>query len=68
MDWIIHDELNLTVGEVLGYFASTAMIIGGVLPYVPQYREIRKTRDSDGFSLYVCLALLISNTLRILFW
>ncbi len=68
MDFVLHDELQLTVGDALGYLASGAMILGGVLPYVPQYKEIRKTQDSDGFSLYVCLALLISNTLRILFW
>lgn len=68
MDFVLHDELQLTVGDFLGYLASGAMILGGVLPYVPQYKEIRKTQDSDGFSLYVCLALLISNSLRILFW
>ncbi|CAO1349968.1 unnamed protein product [Diamesa hyperborea] len=68
MDWILNDELGLTVGHVVGYLAATAMIGGGVLPYIPQYRQILKTQDPDGFSLHVCLALLIANTLRILFW
>jgi solute carrier family 66, member 2 len=66
MDWIIKDEL--TWGNVAGYVAATAMICGGVLPYVPQYRQIVRTQNADGFSLLVCLALLIANTLRIFFW
>ncbi|XP_017853756.1 solute carrier family 66 member 2 [Drosophila busckii] len=68
MDWIISDELGLTVGHVVGWAAASAMVIGGVIPYVPQYIEIKKTQDADGFSLYVCLALLVANSLRILFW
>lgn len=68
MDWIISDEYKLTVGHVLGHLAASAMIGGGILPYVPQYRQIVRTQDPDGFSLLVCLALLIANTLRIFFW
>ncbi|CAG9797754.1 unnamed protein product [Chironomus riparius] len=68
MDWIISDEYKLTVGNVLGHLAAAAMICGGVLPYVPQYRQIYRTQDPEGFSLHVCLALLIANTLRIFFW
>lgn len=68
MDWIINDELGLTVGHLVGGAAASAMVIGGVIPYVPQYIEIKKTQDAEGFSLYVCLALLIANSLRILFW
>ncbi|CAB3230831.1 unnamed protein product [Arctia plantaginis] len=68
MDWIISDELGLTVGHLVGWGAAGAMIIGGVAPYIPQYRQIKSTQDAEGFSLYVCLALLIANTLRILFW
>ncbi|KAJ2953744.1 hypothetical protein O0L34_g1370 [Tuta absoluta] len=68
MDWIISDELGLTVGHLVGWGAAGAMIIGGVAPYIPQYRQIKKTQDAEGFSLYVCLTLLIANTLRILFW
>ncbi|XP_053601530.1 solute carrier family 66 member 2 isoform X2 [Plodia interpunctella] len=68
MDWIISDELGLTVGHLVGWGAAGAMIVGGVAPYIPQYRQIKRTQDAEGFSLYVCLALLIANTLRILFW
>jgi len=44
------------------------MIFGGVVPFIPQYLDIRRTQNAEGFSTYVCLALLIANTLRILFW
>lgn len=68
MDWVLNDELGLTVGHVVGYVSAAFMVVGGVLPYVPQYKQIKKTQDPEGFSLHVCLALLIANTLRILFW
>lgn len=68
MDWIIIDELGLSVGHVLKAAAASAMIFGGAIPYIPQYRQIYLTQDADGFSLLVCLTLLIANTLRILFW
>jgi len=44
------------------------MIFGGVVPYIPQYRDIARTQNTDGFSPMVCFVLLIANTLRILFW
>lgn len=68
MDWILSDELSLTVGTVVGWISAGGMIVGGVIPYIPQYRQIKRTHDAEGFSLHVCLALLIANTLRILFW
>ena len=45
-----------------------SMIFGGIVPYIPQYRKIRRTRDAEGFSTYVCFVLLVANVLRILFW
>lgn len=48
--------------------SSNLLHIPGILPYVPQYRQIVRTQNADGFSLHVCLALLIANTLRIFFW
>lgn len=67
-EWIISDELNLSVSHIVRGALASAMVIGGVIPYVPQYRQIKQTQDTDGFSLLVCLTLLIANTLRILFW
>lgn len=59
---------KITIWTVLNWISSLAMIVGGVLPYVPQYLKVKKTQNADGFSLYVCLTLLLANILRILFW
>ena len=50
------------------WVASSAMVLGGLVPYIPQYRDIKRTENPEGFSTYVCLFLLIANSLRILFW
>jgi len=52
----------------ISWIASGAMIFGGAVPYVPQYRDIKKTDNADGFSTHVCLVLTIANILRIMFW
>ncbi|XP_076991279.1 solute carrier family 66 member 2 isoform X1 [Tamandua tetradactyla] len=54
--------------QLVAWAAAGAMIFGGVVPYIPQYRHIRRTQNADGFSPYVCLVLLAANILRILFW
>ncbi|XP_066593654.1 solute carrier family 66 member 2 isoform X2 [Prorops nasuta] len=59
---------QITINNALSWVASAAMVVGGIIPYIPQYREIKLKEDAEGFSLYVCLTLLIANTLRILFW
>lgn len=56
------------LSTVVSWVASGAMIFGGAVPYVPQYRDIKKTDNADGFSTYVCLVLTIANILRIMFW
>ncbi|XP_058501452.1 solute carrier family 66 member 2 [Solea solea] len=53
---------------LLSWLASCVMVFGGVLPYVPQYQEITRSSNSEGFSTRVCLVLLIANILRIFFW
>lgn len=67
------NEDNVSLVVSLGTFLITwgsigAMIFGGIVPYIPQYRKIKRTRDAEGFSTYVCLVLLVANILRILFW
>lgn len=57
-----------TLYSWLGPISSLAMIIGCVLPYVPQYITIHKNRNSRGFSKFVCLTLLLANILRVAFW
>ena len=44
------------------------MVFGGVMPYIPQYLQIQSKQTTQGFSMFVCLALLMANTLRIIFW
>ncbi|KAM9814654.1 solute carrier family 66 member 2 [Syngnathus typhle] len=53
---------------LLSWLASCLMVIGGALPYVPQYQEIQRSSNTEGFSTRVCLVLLIANILRIFFW
>lgn len=57
-----------TLYSWLGPISSLAMIIGCVLPYVPQYITIYKNRNCQGFSTFVCLTLLLANILRVAFW
>ena len=57
-----------TIYSWLGPISSVAMVVGCVLPYVPQYITIRKKHSSKGFSTLVCLTLLIANITRIAFW
>lgn len=54
--------------QLVSFVASGFMIFGGVVPYIPQYRIISRSRNAQGFSTLVCLALLVANILRILFW
>lgn len=59
---------SISVADVLTAVAAGAMIFGGVVPYIPQYRVMRRTLSSDGFSPYVCFVLLLANLFRIFFW
>lgn len=68
MDHIIREVQEVTLTKVFKWICSTLMIFGGVVPFIPQYKEIKKKGDAEGFSLYVCLVLIFANTLRILFW
>ncbi|XP_051519249.1 solute carrier family 66 member 2 isoform X2 [Myxocyprinus asiaticus] len=67
MDDEILDQSMFVVYQLVSWIASVAIIFGGVVPYIPQYRDIRRTQNAEGFSTYVCLVLLVANILRILF-
>jgi len=54
--------------SAVGHLCSLGIILGGAVPYVPQFLQIRRSHSQGGFSLYVCLVLLAANTLRIVFW
>ncbi|KAK3086649.1 hypothetical protein FSP39_021387 [Pinctada imbricata] len=59
---------ELTLLNIISLICQGAMIFGGVFPFVPQYIDIKRSGNAEGFSLFVCLNLLIANILRILFW
>lgn len=61
-------DLSGLLVQLVTWICVGCMVLGGVVPYIPQYRTIRRTRDAEGFSTFVCLVLLLSNILRILFW
>ncbi|KAF4798266.1 PQ-loop repeat-containing protein 1 [Turdus rufiventris] len=63
LEWLL-----VPMQQLVSWGAAGAMVFGGVVPYIPQYRDIRRTQNADGFSSYVCLVLLVANILRILFW
>ncbi|NXN46022.1 PQLC1 protein, partial [Rhinoptilus africanus] len=63
LEWLL-----VPVQQLVSWGAAGAMVFGGVVPYIPQYRDIRRTQNAEGFSTYVCLVLLVANILRILFW
>uniref|UniRef100_A0A915EGD1 Uncharacterized protein n=1 Tax=Ditylenchus dipsaci TaxID=166011 RepID=A0A915EGD1_9BILA len=50
------------------YCVAFFFIIGQTFAYMFQYAEIYQKRSAVGFSLLTCLALLISNHFRLLFW
>uniref|UniRef100_A0A672GX66 Solute carrier family 66 member 2 n=1 Tax=Salarias fasciatus TaxID=181472 RepID=A0A672GX66_SALFA len=65
-DEVLEQVLSV-VNTLVSWIAAGAMVFGGVVPYIPQYRDIRRTQNAEGFSTYVCLVLLVANILRILF-
>lgn len=64
----MHEEDAEASWGLLSWLASSVMVFGGAVPYVPQYQEIQRTGNTEGFSTRVCLVLLIANILRIFFW
>ncbi|XP_071959179.1 solute carrier family 66 member 2-like isoform X1 [Antedon mediterranea] len=59
---------ELSLSNLVSWIASGSIMFGGIVPYIPQYLQIKRTDNADGFSTYVCLALILANLLRILFW
>ncbi|KAI3387977.1 hypothetical protein SNEBB_004404 [Seison nebaliae] len=58
--------------NIFTFIASCMMTFGGIIPFIPQFllmRNHHKTGDDkNGFSLYVCLVLIIASILRVNFW
>lgn len=66
-DVVLQEDVDAS-WTLLSWLASSVMVLGGALPYVPQYQEIQRSSNTEGFSTRVCFVLLIANILRILFW
>lgn len=47
--------------DILKISCSTAVIFGGLIPYIPQYVKIKKSRSSEGFSTYGTLTESIAD-------
>ncbi|XP_077371693.1 solute carrier family 66 member 2 isoform X3 [Festucalex cinctus] len=65
---VLQEEESEGSWMLLSWLASCLMVFGGALPYVPQYQEIQRSSNTEGFSTRVCLVLLVANILRIFFW
>lgn len=59
---------KVTGMKIVSWVAQIAMVLGGVVPYIPQYRQIKRSSSAEGFSTFVCLTLIVANILRIMFW
>jgi uncharacterized protein with PQ loop repeat len=57
----------MVIGQIIKFLPDLAMVFGGVLPYVPQYGQIKQTKSTGSFSTHVCLVLLLANSMRIFF-
>ena len=56
------------LAHIFKCLAIFGMVIGGVVVFIPQYLQIQKTGNAEGFSTHVCLILICSNILRLCFW
>ncbi|MPC88120.1 PQ-loop repeat-containing protein 1 [Portunus trituberculatus] len=53
------DTLKWSIGGI----SSLAMMFGGVVPYIPQYLEIRRTENTEGFGHWFELPLLFQSVI-----
>lgn len=53
---------------ILARFLDAGMIVGPILGFIPQYKEIATTGNTEAFSSLVCFILLTANILRIYYW
>uniref|UniRef100_A0A674EMF1 Solute carrier family 66 member 2 n=1 Tax=Salmo trutta TaxID=8032 RepID=A0A674EMF1_SALTR len=46
------EQLMYVLNQLVTWITAGAMVFGGVVPYIPQYRDIRQTQKAEGFSSY----------------
>jgi predicted metal-binding membrane protein len=61
-------DLAQAAMHLVSTVAVLAIVFGGVVPYVPQYAKVGRTRSYEGFSTDVILTLLTAYILRVFFW
>lgn len=44
------EQLMYVLNQLVTWITAGAMVFGGVVPYIPQYRDIRPTQKAEGFS------------------
>lgn len=50
-DWLQLPKMDNIV-DIFSLCCSTAVIVGSLVPYIPQYLKIKRSLSSDGFSTY----------------
>ncbi|CAI9714916.1 Hypothetical predicted protein [Octopus vulgaris] len=68
LDMISMELPEVSFQNIIRWGSASAMMFGGVVPFIPQYADIKRSANADGFSTFVCLTLLVANILRIMFW
>ena len=61
----VNIDRKMVIAELLRFIPDVAMVFGGVLPYVPQYAQIRETKSTGSFSTHVSNYQSINNVNRI---
>ena len=57
-----------TFKYAVSIFAQVFMVLGGAIPYIPQYMEIAETGNTSGFSNFTAMTIVVSSLLRISYW
>jgi hypothetical protein len=63
-------EIEFVNGNMvfLSFLMDVLVVVGPVVGYVAQYRDLARSRDPRGFSTTVSLILIVANVLRVFFW
>lgn len=64
MDYLLGAVDVLAAGST----AYSVLIIGQILPYIPQLFHMIHTQDSSGFSTAVPMVIISASLLRLVFW
>ena len=60
--------MQVSLGSVFALLLQIAMAVGPIIGYIPQYFMLKNTRSVGSFSPHVCIILITSMPLRIMYW